>query len=141
MKTRDAGGTRRAGHTVAPHQRECTCSVVPGSAHFILSCYIILRPRISICETAPSVNISKQNARPRIRRTRLFGVFTNMRILHAFNLSRENENQIQVLRGLAMRCKNRCINLHLAGRIVQYPSAWRHLTRKQYSGVQLVATS
>ena len=35
MKTRDAGGTCRAGHTAAPHQRECTCCVVGGSAHFL----------------------------------------------------------------------------------------------------------
>ena len=34
MKTRDAGGTCRAGHAAAPHQSECTCSVVGGTAGF-----------------------------------------------------------------------------------------------------------
>ena len=141
IRTRVAGGTRRAGHTVALHQRECTCGGVGPSPHIIVSCYVNATRRISIRKTAPFLNISNRNPRPRIRRTMSFGVITNMRSLHAFRFSRNNENQILVLRGLAMQCRRRCINLPFAARLVQYPSPWRHLTTQQYSTAQIVGTS
>ena len=59
--------------------------------NFSVFCSIIARPRISIPETIPFKNISKWNARPRIRRRRLFVVITLMRTFRAFASGKTNE--------------------------------------------------
>ena len=132
IKPRDAGGTCRAGHTAAAHQREYTCCVVGGSAHFLFHATLLRRLAFGFAKLQFFLNILNRNARPRIQRSRGFDGIATMPILHAFNFSRNNENQIDVLRGLATRCRKRCFNVQLSGRLVQYPSAGRHPSKQQY---------
>ena len=122
MKTGVAGGTCMGAHTVAPHQRECTCCVVGGSVNFIVSCSNLARARISFREITPFANISKQNARPRIRRRMLFVVITLMRTLHAFDLGNSNEIQSLCCEASQSVAEKRPKKLHVVRHTVGCPS-------------------
>ena len=129
------------GNTVAPHQRECTCYVVGGSVHFIVSCSIIARPRISIRETTPFANISNRNAGPRIRRRMLFVVITLMRTLHAFDSGKANEIESLYCEASQSVAEKRRNNLHVVRRTLPYSFVYgdiicdeRHMKCSRRSG-------
>ena len=128
-------------HAGAPHQRECTCCVVGGSVHFIVSCSIIARPRNSIPETIPFANILKWNARPRIRKRMLFVVIILMRIFHAFDSGKTNEIEplhCEASQSVAEKRRNNRLEVqHTVG----CPSILRHHRTQQYKGAPFVVTT